>query len=39
LSEDECENLMEPIRKEMEAAMELDVPLVVNMDKGNSLAK
>jgi len=39
LSEDECENLLEPIRKEMEAAMELDVPLVVNMDKGNSLAK
>jgi DNA polymerase-1 len=39
LSEDDCDRLMEPIRKEMEAAMALDVPLVVNMEKGNSLAK
>ena len=39
LSEEEYEKMKEPIRQEMEKALKLDVPLVVNMTKGNSLAK
>ncbi len=39
LSEEECAVLQEPIRREMEQALELDVPLVVNMETGSSLAK
>ncbi len=39
LAEDECDRLKDKIRHEMENAMELDVPLVVNMDTGHSLAK
>ena len=39
LAEDECDRLKDKIRHEMENAMELDVPLVVNMETGRSLAK
>jgi DNA polymerase-1 len=39
LSEEECERIQHLIRQEMEQAMELDVPLVVNMERGKSLAK
>ena len=39
LEEDVYEEMKDPIRKEMEEAMALDVPLVVNLEKGNSLAK
>lgn len=39
LSEEECERIQHLIRQEMEQAMELDVPLVVNMETGKSLAK
>ena len=39
LDEDIYEELKDPICGEMEQAMALDVPLVVNVEKGNSLAK
>ncbi len=39
LSRDECERVRQSIKEEMEQAMRLDVPLVVNMGTGNSLAK
>ena len=39
LDEDSLEKLQDPIREEMEQALSLDVPLVVNMEKGKSLAK
>jgi len=39
LGEEDCDRLKNKIRHEMENAMELDVPLVVNMEIGQSLAK
>ena len=39
LSPEECEVLQPIIQRTMEEAMELDVPLVVNMESGTSLAK
>lgn len=39
LTPDECEDLKPVIRQTMEQAMELDVPLVVNMETGDNLAK
>jgi DNA polymerase-1 len=39
LSPEECEVLQPIIKRTMEEAMELDVPLVVNMESGTSLAK
>ena len=39
LGRDECERVRHLIKEEMEQAMKLDVPLVVNMGTGNSLAK
>jgi DNA polymerase I-like protein with 3'-5' exonuclease and polymerase domains len=39
MSEDECHRVKDMIREEMEQAMKLDVPLVVNMETGTSLAK
>ncbi len=39
LDEGECDRIKGMIREEMEQAMELDVPLVVNMETGGSLAK
>ena len=39
LTPDECEALKPEIQKTMEEAMELDVPLVVNMEEGTDLAK
>lgn len=39
MAEDECERMKGMIREEMEQAMKLDVPLVVNMETGSSLAK
>ena len=39
LTREECEALKPEIQKTMEEAMELDVPLVVNMEEGTDLAK
>jgi DNA polymerase-1 len=39
LTQEECEALKPEIQKTMEEAMELDVPLVVNMEEGTDLAK
>lgn len=39
LSEDECSRMKDDIRQAMEQALELDVPLVVNMETGSSLMK
>ncbi len=39
LSREECERVRNLIKEEMEQAMKLDVPLVVNMETGSSLAK
>lgn len=39
LTPDECDTLKPVIQKTMEQAMALDVPLVVNMETGNNLAK
>ncbi|MBT8330435.1 MAG: DNA polymerase I, partial [Desulfofustis sp.] len=39
LTREECEELKPEIKKTMEAAMKLDVPLVVNMEEGTDLAK
>ena len=39
MAEDECDRIKGMIREEMEQAMKLDVPLVVNMGTGSSLAK
>jgi DNA polymerase-1 len=39
LTREECEALKPEIQKTMEEAMELDVPLVVNMEVGTDLAK
>ena len=39
LTEEEYDKMKEPIRQEMEQALTIEVPLVVNMEKGTSLAK
>ena len=39
LSEKECTRLQEMIREEMEEALELDVPLLVNIETGTNLSK
>ena len=39
MSPEECRELEPQIRKTMEQALQLDVPLVVNMATGTDLAK